>query len=385
MTRHFSEPIALQTTAVTDITAVLDGGDYSIAESVKNICGKIKPSLIGLYTTGLPETKGDDVRGVSARIEYPLVHVSTTDYEGAFESGWGKTCKALIEQLVEEQQSIDSKKVVLLPHVSMQPIEVEKVKDFIAAFGFQVFALPDLSTSLDGHLGEKQASLSSGGISVDDIRALGDAALVISVGASMSLSAETLMKKNAQMRHRHFAHLGGLMASDELTSALLEESSLEVPPAVVVRWRQRLQDAMLDSHFSVGQTRLLVTAEPDQLASICESLYEAGGQVTVAVSPVNSPQLKNLRAERIIVGDLEDAESYADEYDIIIGSYHVEAMAHRLHKPVIMRGFPNWEQVGNQLKNDILYEGGAYLLFEVANVVIEHQAALEHDKSVVNH
>jgi nitrogenase molybdenum-iron protein NifN len=107
--------------------------------------------------------------------------------------------------------------------------------------------------------------------------------------------------------------------------------------------------------------------------------------VTVAVSPVNSPQLKNLRAERIIVGDLEDAESYADEYDIIIGSYHVEAMAHRLHKPVIMRGFPNWEQVGNQLKNDILYEGGAYLLFEVANVVIEHQAALEHDKSVVNH
>ncbi len=32
-----------------------------------------------------------------------------------------------------------------------------------------------------------------------------------------------------------------------------------------------------------------------------------------------------------------------------------------------MRGFPNWEQVGNPLKNDILYEGGAYFLFEIAN------------------
>jgi nitrogenase molybdenum-iron protein NifN len=385
MTRHFSEPIALQTTAVTDVTAVLDGGDYSIAESVKNICAKLTPSLIGLYTTGLPETKGDDIRGVATRIDFPLVHVNTADYEGAFESGWGKTCKALIEQLVEEQQGINSKKVVLLPHVSLQPIEVEKIKDFIAAFGYQVFALPDISTSLDGHLGEKQASLSSGGISVDDIRGLGDAALVFSVGASMAPSACALLKKNAQMRHRHFTHLGGLMASDELTSALLEESGLEVPPPVVVRWRQRLQDAMLDSHFALGSTRFLVAAEPDQLASICESLYEAGGRVTVAVSPVTSSQLQDLKADRVIVGDLEDAEGFADEYDLIIGSFHVEAMAHRLHKPVIMRGFPNWEQVGNQLKNDILYEGGAYLLFETANLVIEHQAAQEHAKSAVNH
>ncbi|NIQ93921.1 MAG: nitrogenase iron-molybdenum cofactor biosynthesis protein NifN, partial [Desulfuromonadales bacterium] len=34
-TRHFSEPIAIQTTAVTDVTAILDGGDYNIVESIK--------------------------------------------------------------------------------------------------------------------------------------------------------------------------------------------------------------------------------------------------------------------------------------------------------------------------------------------------------------
>jgi nitrogenase molybdenum-iron protein NifN len=385
MTRHFCEPIALQTTAVTDVTAVLDGGDYSIAESVKNIYKKGNPSLIGLYTTGLPETKGDDIRGVASRIDCPLVHVNTADYEGGFESGWGKTCKALIEQLVEPKENITANKVVLLPHVSLQPIEVEKVKDFIAAFGFEVFALPDISTSLDGHLGEKQAALSCGGITLDEIISLGDAALVISIGASMEPSAAALQKKNTAMRHHHVAHLGGLQASDALTSILLAESGLKTPPTKVVRWRQRLQDALLDSHFAIGQTRFLVTAEPDQLASICDSLYEAGGQVTVAVSPVKSSQLDNLQAQRIIVGDLEDAEKYADEYDVVIGSFHVEALAHRHHKPAIIRGFPNWEQVGNQLKNDTLYEGGAYFLFEVANVVIEHQAALEKKKDAVNH
>ncbi len=73
LTRHFCEPIAIQTTAVTDVTAILDGGDYSIVEAVKNITAKVTPSLIGLHTTGLTETKGDDIRGVASRIDFPLV------------------------------------------------------------------------------------------------------------------------------------------------------------------------------------------------------------------------------------------------------------------------------------------------------------------------
>ena len=98
-TRHFCEPIAIQTTAVTDTLAVLDGGGYSIVESVKNITRKVAPELIGLHSTGLTETKGDDLRGVAAQIDYPLVTVNTPDYEGGLESGWALACKAMIEQL----------------------------------------------------------------------------------------------------------------------------------------------------------------------------------------------------------------------------------------------------------------------------------------------
>jgi nitrogenase molybdenum-iron protein NifN len=96
-TRHFCEPIAIQTSAVTDAFAVLDGGDYSIVESVKNITQKVAPSLFGLHTTGLPETKGDDIRGVARQIDFPLVYVNTPDYEGGLESGWALACKAIID------------------------------------------------------------------------------------------------------------------------------------------------------------------------------------------------------------------------------------------------------------------------------------------------
>jgi nitrogenase molybdenum-iron protein NifN len=68
----------------------------------------------------------------------------------------------------------------------------------------------------------------------------------------------------------------------------------------------------------------------------------------------------------------------ADEYDVMIGNCHCEALAHRLGKGLVLRGFPNWEQVGNALKNDILYEGGCYLLFEAANTASAARNEVQH-------
>ncbi|KIH77329.1 nitrogenase molybdenum-iron protein NifN [Geoalkalibacter ferrihydriticus] len=371
LTRHFSEPIAIQTTAVTDITAILDGGDYNIVEAVKNITAKVSPRLVGLHTTGLTETKGDDIAGVAAKIDVPLVHVNTPDYEGGLESGWALATRALIRQLVRPTTEIKPGKLVLLPHVGLQPIEVEKIKDFITLFGFEVHALPDLSTSLDGHLGQKQGALSGGGIEVEDIKNLAEAGLVVTVGASMKPCGAAFLEKNPGAAAFHFDHLQGLEATDALVAMLLAQSATQVPHPSVVRWRLRLQDALLDSHFALGQTRFLVAGDPDQIAGICQALHEAGGRVALAVASVDSPQLTEIKAARILVGDLQDAEILHDEYDMILGNFHCEALADRYRKGLVLRGFPNWEQVGNQLKNDVLYEGGSYFLFEAANAA-EH-------------
>ncbi|MDY0263527.1 nitrogenase iron-molybdenum cofactor biosynthesis protein NifN [Syntrophotalea acetylenica] len=366
-TRHFCEPIAIQTTAVTDVAAVLDGGDGSIVEAVHNITRKVTPSLIGLHSTGITETKGDDIRGAAKQIKFPIVHVHTADFEGGLESGWGKTVTAMIEQLVEDRSEIRSDKVVLLPHISMQPIEVEKLKEFIGSFGLQVVALPDLSTALDGHLGHKQGALSSGGVTVDEIFSLAEAGAVISVGESVKFSAAALLKKNPAMRHMHLDHVQGLVATDNLVEKLMDYAGLQQPSPTVVRWRKRLQDVMLDSHFALGQTRIMVTGEPDFLAGACQSLTEAGACIGLVLSSVDSPQLGRIEAERVVVGDLEDAEKLQSEYDLIIGNFHAEALARRYGKALVPRGFPCWEMIGNQLKNDLLYEGGAYFLCEAAN------------------
>jgi len=76
-----------------------------------------------------------------------------------------------------------------------------------------------------------------------------------------------------------------------------------------------------------------------------------------------------------LVGDLEDAEKLHDAYDLIIGNGHVEALAHRCHKGVVVRGFPDWETLGSQLKSDVLYEGSTRFLFEVANAAEQMRRA----------
>jgi len=202
---------------------------------------------------------------------------------------------------------------------------------------------------------------------VEEIRGLADAGRVISVGASMQICAKALQKKNPGMRHHHFDHLFGLDATDALVELLLKETGTSQPHPSIIRWRKRLQDAMLDSHFSLGQTRILITAEPDHLAGLCQVLYDAGGRITTALSTVDSPVLDKIPAQKVMVGDLEDAENLHEEFDLMISNFHGEALTKRYHKALVLRGFPIWETLGNSLKNDVLYEGGAYLLFEAAN------------------
>jgi nitrogenase molybdenum-iron protein NifN len=369
-TRHFNEPIAIYNTSVSDITAVLDGGDYSVLMAIENIRKKNKslsPELIGLHTTGLTETKGDDVRGVGKHIEIPYVYVNTPDYEGGMQSGWALTVEALIDQLTEARDAVKANKLVLLPHVSLQPVEVEKIKEFCESFGFETSALPDLSTSLDGYLDEAQGKLAKGGIGVEEIRNLADAQVVVTIGESMKKSAEALLAKNGKIRHAHFDHLMGLDACDNFVAFLMELRQIDPSPAVK-RWRARLQDAMLDSHFLIGSSHFVVTGEPDMVAGISALIRSVGGTVDAAVATTYSDSLEAIEAEKVFVGDLEDAAPYFEKSDLVISNFHAERLLHSSdHTGLVLRGFPNYEELGNQLKNDQLYEGSTYFLFEIAN------------------
>ena len=381
-TRHFNDPIAVQTTAVNDITAVIDGGDYSISESVKNITKKVKPDLVGLFTTGLTETKGDDIKGASLLLQdqQTIAYVNTPDFEGSIESGFAKSIEAMIDQLVIPTQEIDNQKVVIIPNVNLKPIEVEKIKDTIALFGYEVLALPDLSDSLDGHLGLKQGALTSGGISLDEIKDLASSSLVISIGSSVLKAGEKLKAKNENIKLYHFDSLGGLENSDKFFKMLCKQKNITQPHPSIVRWRKRLQDALLDTHFAIGSSSVVLALEPDQCLSIANTIIEAGANIKAIVTTHKNDLLDEIECENLLIGDFEDVEKFLTQSEVLISSFHGERYTMKHHKALMLRGFPDFEGLGNQLKNDCLYEGSSYLLFELANLINTHRHHESHNE-----
>ncbi|PLY09709.1 MAG: nitrogenase iron-molybdenum cofactor biosynthesis protein NifN [Arcobacter sp.] len=385
-TRHFNDPISVQTTAVNDITAVIDGGDYTISESIKNITKKVKPDLVGLFTTGLTETKGDDIRGACLLMKdiQEMAYVNTPDFEGSLESGFARSIEAIIEQIIEPATSIDSNKAVIIPNVNLKPIEVEKIKDTISLFGYEVLALPDLSDSLDGHLGLKQGALSSGGITVDEIKNLSNASLVMTIGSSVKKAGEKLKEKNENINLIHYDSLGGLEQSDKFFKDLCKIKDVSSPHPSIVRWRKRLQDALLDTHFAIGSASIVLALEPDQCISIANTIIEAGANIKAIVTTHKNDLLEEIECEHLLVGDFEDVEKYLKDSDILISSFHGERYTMKYKKGLMLRGFPDFEGVGNQLKNDVLYEGSAYALFELANL-INHTSHMNHYQEGNNH
>ena len=110
--RHFREAIPLQTTAMSEVATVL-GGLENVEEAIVNIAKRAKPEVIGICSTGVTETKGDDVDGYIklVRQRHPeldhmgIVYVSTPDFKDAFQDGWEKTVTKLIEAFVPANET----------------------------------------------------------------------------------------------------------------------------------------------------------------------------------------------------------------------------------------------------------------------------------------
>ncbi|MDR3346938.1 MAG: nitrogenase iron-molybdenum cofactor biosynthesis protein NifN [Campylobacteraceae bacterium] len=369
-TRHFKDPVPIQTTAVNDITAIIDGGELSISEAISNITKKVAPELIGLFTTGLTEIKGDDINGISSLLKekHTIVYVNTPDFEGGLESGWANVATNIIKQLAGKEGEVDKRKALLIPNVNLTPIEVEKIKESLETLGLKAYALPDLSDSLDGHLGVKQGALSGGGISVEEIKKLGNAGVVISVGSSVKECALSFKERFEDTVVLHFDSLQGLVASDEFYEKVLGYLGVSDVNVSVKKWRSRLQDMLLDTHFTLGKAKVITADEPDSAYAISNALMEAGAKVEAFIS--QKSEISGKFQCPVRVGDFEDLEqSIEGDTSLLISNFHIERIAHKYHKAFLIRGFPNYEQVGANLRNNVLYEGSCAFLSECSNLL----------------
>lgn len=381
LVRHFKEAIPLQTTAMNEATTIMGGYD-NVEKALLNIRSRAKPQLIAMCSTGLTETKGDDVSGyiALARQKHPeladtaIVYVSTPDYKGAFQDGWAAAVSGVIQQLAAPATPDtlpDPKRVAVLPGAHLTPGDIEELRELFEAFGLQPLFVPDVSGSLDGHIPDDWLGTTLGGTSVSDIAGLASCGHAIAVGEHMRATAE-LLQKQCGVPFTLFDRLTGLIATDALVMHLAALSGQPVP-ARIKRQRSQLVDAMLDGHFHFGNKKIALGAEPDLMWAVGSFLVEMGAELTVCVTTTASPLLARMPTSEVIIGDLEDFEvaAKASGCDLLMTHSHGRQAAERLGTPLFRLGIPTFDRIGNSHKCYVGYRGTRNVIYEVGNVLME--------------
>ncbi|XIA67409.1 nitrogenase iron-molybdenum cofactor biosynthesis protein NifN [Bradyrhizobium sp. TZ2] len=378
--RHFNEAVPLQTTAMSEVTTVL-GGYENVEQAILNIYNRTKPEIIGICSTGVTETNGDDVDAYIKLIrekhpqlaKFPLVYVSTPDFKDAFQDGWDKAVARMVEVLVEApavEAERDPVRVNVLPGCHLTPGDLDELRTIMEDFGLKSSFLPDVAGSLDGHIPDEFTPTTIGGIGVDEIASMGRSGWTIAIGAQMRRAAEAMQAKTG-VPFRLFERLCGLIPNDQFIAFLSEISGRPVP-SKYRRQRGQLADAMLDAHFHVGGRKLAIGAEPDLLFDLSSMLHEMGTQITAAVTTTQSPVLERIRTGEVLIGDLEDLEELAKtrDCDLLITHSHGRQAAARLKIPFYRAGFPIFDRIGAGHQLSVGYRGTRDLIFDIANLVI---------------
>jgi nitrogenase molybdenum-iron protein NifN len=382
LVRHFKEAIPLQTTAMNEVTTIL-GGYENIEAALLNIKKRANPRLIAICSTGLTETKGDDVDGYLNLVrqrkpeldDTAIVYISTPDYVGAFEDGWRLAVAGMVKQLVPDTAGAPKvgqapSQVNLLPGCHLTPGDIEEIRQILDDFGLSAITMPDVSGSLDGHIPSDWRGTTLGGTKVDELARMGESIATLAIGQQMLDAAKALEQRTGVPYHL-FERLTGLACNDRFLMTLSQLSGKPVPQKLR-RQRSQLLDAMLDGHFYLGGKQVAIGAEPDLLFAAGSLLHEMGAVLHTSITTTHSAVLDQYPAETVTIGDLEDLESGAKACDLMLTHSHGRQAAERLDKPFLRIGFPVFDRIGNAHRLMVGYRGTRQFIFDVANLMMAH-------------
>ncbi len=379
--RHFKESIPLQTTAMNEVTTILGGGE-NISAAILKILEKGPPGVIGLCSTGLTETKGEDIAGEIALFRkkhpehagVPVIAVSTPDFRGSHEDGFREAMVRTIEELATAAPHTVSGQINVLAGSHLTVADIDFLRELLESFGLDPIILPDLSRSLDGIVPDSFEPVSMGGTTLSEISRMGSSEHTIVLGESLRAAGEALLKK-CGVPFVVVSRLMGLAAFDRFLVTLRHLSGRDYPRPLV-RERTRLSDAMLDSHFYLGGLRAALALEPDLLYDMGHFLRENGAEVVASVTTTPSPLNARMAGEKAEIGDLGLLERRAGERGaaILVTHSHGRQAAARLGIPLVRTGFPVFDRLGAPHRLSIGYRGAREMLFRIANTVWSRDA-----------
>ena len=385
---HFNEPIDIASSSLGEKQAIYGGGP-NLKLGLQNVTSKYVPKVIGVATTCLTETIGDNVPMILAEYhkefgttDAPLVvHVSTPSFAGTHMEGFNAAVREIVEQLATESKS---NKTINLLSGFISTADIRYLKEVCIDFNIDATILPDYSDTLDGQALNDYPLIPEGGTPLEAIRAMGGAKATIEFGSTLpdKTGGKVLERKFGTMLHQTGLPIG-IRATDALFERLAEVSGNEIP-AKYTAARGRLIDSMVDGHKYIYGKRAVVYGEEDLVVGITSFLAEIGIQTVLCASGGKSGKfessivaaLDEMDCELPVVKedvDFFDIETMARKLkvDLVIGHSKGYTFARKENLPLIRVGFPIHDRVGGQRILHLGYHGAQALFDRITNTVID--------------
>ncbi|MEE4351352.1 MAG: nitrogenase component 1 [Desulfatiglans sp.] len=387
---HFKEPVDIASSNFTEETAVFGGG-ANLKLAIDNIIKQYGPDLIGVATTCLSETIGDDVPGIvrnylqdNCHVKAPsIVTVSTPSYSGTHMEGFHRAVRETVASLAERKNSGRAPHINVFPGM-LSPADYRHLKEIFSDFGVKCHMVPDYSETLDGPLWAEYRKIPKGGTPVSHIIAMGDALASIEMGRILAEteSAGKLLKQKFEVPCYSPGLPLGIRETDVFFDVVSEITGKPMPEKYAAE-RGRLIDAYADGHKYVFEARAVVYGEEDLVVGLASFLSEIGVVPAMCASAGTSGHLR-ARLRRVIddfddrgiqVLDGVDFVEIGDASkkmapDFLIGSSKGYRLAREMNTPLIRVGFPIHDRMGGARIVHIGYRGAQQLFDMISNTII---------------
>jgi nitrogenase molybdenum-iron protein NifN len=396
---HFREPMDIASSSFGEMATVFGGGD-NLRVALRNVIDQYHPRLIGVASTCLSETIGDDLDMLvqSFKSAFPdtvlpeIVTVSTPSYCGTHMDGFHAAVRATVEHLVSDAAPRDDHAVNLFLGM-FSPADIRYLREIAEDFGLHPVMLPDYSDTLDGPSRAEYDPIPSGGTPIERIAGMSGSAVSLSFSPTVgpeNRSGATLESRFG-VPERVLGFPIGIAESDNLFHAFEEIAGCPIPDRHALE-RDRLIDSYVDGHKFVFGKRAVVYGEEDFVVGMATFLAEIGVTPCLCASGGTSGRMREAilaridRTEGVEILDNADfakIEEHAEsaEPDFAIGNSKGYGFARRLGIPLIRVGFPIHDRIGAQRLLHVGYRGTQHLFDRVVNAMIE----VEQDASPIGY
>lgn len=393
MATHYNEPVDIASSSLTEEGTVF-GGEQNLIKGLENMIELYNPEVIGIATTCLAETIGEDIPRIinifyenHPDAEVKIIPVSSAGYSGTQYEGFFKALRAIVENV--EMETAPNNKINIITGM-ISPADTRYLKKLLDSMKVDYILLPDISDNLDGQHTEHYNRLPEGGTSLDEIAMMGGARLTIELSSFAK-------EENSPAQYLYEAYgvpfvkcnlPVGLRDTDSLISQL--ERAGGKCPEELKKERGRYLDAMIDSHKYNAEGRAVVYGEPDFIYSVTRLLAENGIMPVLVATGAKCPSLAEmldkdvkkvgsfLFADKYKIldnSDFDNIEKYALELgaNVMIGSSDGRRLEEKYKLPLIRCAFPIHDHVGGQRVRTLGYEGALNLLDRITNTLLSQK------------